>query len=190
LRIQRLGLYKKACLECAIKNRPDKRSWGLLGLKIAHPVTLGESYGTNVPPVTGKFPKIERIREWVEYYNHPRYHEAIDNVTPADKYYGRDLVILKKREKVRQKTMKIKRELNRLAMIEALPNGVSSIIMRDGIRSLGNQHASPKPPDDKQAAELGHRLPDFDDALNQVDNLVFFYFDRCDFRRLPPWRAS
>jgi hypothetical protein len=86
----------------------------------------------------------------VEYYSHRRYHEAIDNVTPTDKYYGRDRVILKKREKVRQETMKIRRELNRMAMREALPNGVSQIIMRDGIRSLRNQPESPKPPDDKQ----------------------------------------
>jgi putative transposase len=67
----------------------------------------------------------ERIREWVDYYNHQRYHEAIDNVTPADKYYGRDRMILRKREKVRQETMKMRRELNRMAMLEALPNGVS-----------------------------------------------------------------
>jgi hypothetical protein len=46
-------------------------------------------------------------------------------VTPADKYYGRARVILKKREKVRRETMMMRRELNRLAMIEALPNGVS-----------------------------------------------------------------
>jgi len=24
----------------------------------------------------------ERIREWMDYYNRPRYHKAIDNVTP------------------------------------------------------------------------------------------------------------
>jgi hypothetical protein len=34
-------------------------------------------------------------------------------------------VILKKREKVRQETMKMRRELNRMAMPEPLPNGVS-----------------------------------------------------------------
>ena len=67
----------------------------------------------------------ERIREWVDYYNHQRYHEAIDNVTPADKYYGRDRGILENREKVRKETMKMRRELNRMAMLEALPNGVS-----------------------------------------------------------------
>jgi hypothetical protein len=61
----------------------------------------------------------------VEYYNHQRYHEAIDNVVPADKYYGRDRGILKKREKVRKKTMKMRRELNHTAMLEPLPNAVS-----------------------------------------------------------------
>ena len=34
-------------------------------------------------------------------------------------------VILKKRDKVRTETMKMRRELNRLAMLEPLPNGVS-----------------------------------------------------------------
>jgi hypothetical protein len=46
-------------------------------------------------------------------------------VIPADKYYGRDRVILKKREKVRKETMKMRRELNQMAMLEPLPNGVS-----------------------------------------------------------------
>ena len=34
------------------------------------------------------------------------------------------LGILKKREKVRNETMNMRRELNRMAMLEALPNGV------------------------------------------------------------------
>jgi len=61
----------------------------------------------------------------VDYYNHQRYHEVIDNVTPADKYYGRHRGILEKREKARQETMKMRRELNGMAMLEALPTGVS-----------------------------------------------------------------
>jgi putative transposase len=67
----------------------------------------------------------ERIREWVAYYNHERYHEAIDNVTPADKYYGRSREVLRRREKVRRETMKMRRELYRLATMETLPNSVS-----------------------------------------------------------------
>jgi len=29
-----------------------------------------------------------RINEFVNYYNHERYHESLDNLTPADVYYG------------------------------------------------------------------------------------------------------
>ena len=32
----------------------------------------------------------KKIREWVDYYNDYRYQEAIDNVTPRDKYFGQD----------------------------------------------------------------------------------------------------
>jgi hypothetical protein len=39
-------------------------------------------------------------------------------------------------------------------MLEALPNGISQIIKRDGIRSLGNKHASSKTPDDKHLPHL------------------------------------
>jgi putative transposase len=67
----------------------------------------------------------ERIREWVDYYNHERYHEAIDNVTPADKFYGRDRMVLERREKVRRETMKMRRELYRMATMESLSNGVN-----------------------------------------------------------------
>jgi hypothetical protein len=37
----------------------------------------------------------------------------------------RDAVILEKREKVRTETMKMRSELNRLVMLEALPRGLS-----------------------------------------------------------------
>ena len=31
----------------------------------------------------------QRIGEFVDYYNHERYHESLNNLTPADVYYGR-----------------------------------------------------------------------------------------------------
>jgi transposase InsO family protein len=63
-----------------------------------------------------------RIGEWVDYYNNRRYHEAIDNVTPSDKYYGRDLEILERREKVKAETMKMRRKFYRETALIERPN--------------------------------------------------------------------
>ena len=54
----------------------------------------------------------KRIEEFVNYYNHERYHESINNLTPADVYAGRGEEILTKREKIKQQTMKIRRMKN------------------------------------------------------------------------------
>jgi transposase InsO family protein len=42
-----------------------------------------------------------RVGEWVEYYSNHRSHEAIDNVTPSDKYFGRLKEILEHRKKTK-----------------------------------------------------------------------------------------
>ena len=55
-----------------------------------------------------------RLTEFVDYYNNKRYHESLQNVTPADVYFRRDRQILKKRELMKQKTMKNRRKLNLL----------------------------------------------------------------------------
>ncbi|TMJ95307.1 MAG: IS3 family transposase, partial [Alphaproteobacteria bacterium] len=39
----------------------------------------------------------QSIEEFVEYYNNCRYHESLDNLTPADVYFGRGQAILKRR---------------------------------------------------------------------------------------------
>jgi len=67
----------------------------------------------------------ERIREWVDYYNLHRYHEAIDNVTPNDKYFGRDKEILKNRMKIKKQTIRERRKINKMIMLESLSNGIN-----------------------------------------------------------------
>ena len=47
----------------------------------------------------------ERIRQFVNYYNHQRYHESLNNLTPADVFYGRAQSILDKREKIKLRTL-------------------------------------------------------------------------------------
>ena len=52
------------------------------------------------------------IGKFVDYYNNERYHESLDNVTPADMYHGRRISILNEREIIKQETMRKRRILN------------------------------------------------------------------------------
>jgi hypothetical protein len=61
-----------------------------------------------------------RITEWVDYYNNHRYHEAIDNVTPLDRYLGLDSKILKQRKKTKAKTIRLRRKLYQSLSLKSL----------------------------------------------------------------------
>jgi transposase InsO family protein len=47
----------------------------------------------------------KQIEAFVEHYNHQRYHESLNNLTPADVYFGRGQSILAKREITKRSTM-------------------------------------------------------------------------------------
>ena len=52
-----------------------------------------------------------QIGDFIDHYNNHRYHESLNNVTPADTYFGRDAVIIQRREKIKKLTIQ-KRRLN------------------------------------------------------------------------------
>jgi len=49
------------------------------------------------------------IAAFVGHYNHQRYHEGLNNLTPADVYTGKGHTILLEREKTKRRTMKLRR---------------------------------------------------------------------------------
>ena len=46
-----------------------------------------------------------QIEAFVAEYNHQRYHESINNLTPADVYFGRGQIILLHRERIKRQTI-------------------------------------------------------------------------------------
>ena len=51
----------------------------------------------------------QQIGVFVDHYNNHRYHESLNNVTPADVYFGRDKDILRERETIKKQTTQQRR---------------------------------------------------------------------------------
>src|ERR1700704_5818805 len=49
------------------------------------------------------------IGRFVDHYNHRRYHESLQNLTPADVYFGRGQTILLQRERIKRETIRKRR---------------------------------------------------------------------------------
>ena len=86
-----------------------------------HPMTQGkiERYHRsmkNIIKLTNHYSPEElnkEISKFVEYYNQSRYHEGINNLTPADVYAGKGEQILTQRKKTKIRTMKKRRSINK-----------------------------------------------------------------------------
>ena len=95
-----------------LKDHLEKRGIEPIHGKVCHPQTQGkiERYHRSMKNVI----KLEHyycpeeltaaIGDFVNYYNHKRYHESLDNVTPADVYWGRKEQIIRRREKIKQQS--------------------------------------------------------------------------------------
>ena len=86
-----------------------------------HPMTQGkiERYHRsmkNIIKLTNYYSPEElndEISKFAEYYNHSRYHEGINNLTPADVYFGKGEEILATRKKTKVRTMRNRRSINK-----------------------------------------------------------------------------
>jgi putative transposase len=54
-----------------------------------------------------------QIDAFVANYNHLRYHESINNLIPADAYFGRGQTVLLERKRIKRKTIANRRLLHR-----------------------------------------------------------------------------
>ena len=50
-----------------------------------------------------------QIERFIDHYNHRRYHESLDNLTPADVYFGRGPTILAQRARIKRQTIEHRR---------------------------------------------------------------------------------
>ncbi len=97
-----------------------------------HPQTNGkvERYQQSLKRVVNQLPYDfpsqlkQAVADFVEYYNHRRYHKALGNVTPADVLLGRREQILKRRKEVQLLTINRRRDYNQ--GLRELANAASS----------------------------------------------------------------
>ena len=54
----------------------------------------------------------EQLQKFVSYYNHERYHESLNNLTPADVFYGRGEEIFDEREMIKQNTKALRKQMH------------------------------------------------------------------------------
>lgn len=63
----------------------------------------------------------EEIGRFIEYYNNERYHESLDNVTPADVYFGRQRQIITRRDLLKRRTLR-RRKVYNLRKSQLIPS--------------------------------------------------------------------
>ena len=75
----------------------------------------------------------QAVEHFVADYNDRRYHEALDNLTPADVYFGRAKEVLNRRAEIKQHTLDSRRRLASLGPPAALAITSSYSLDRAGV---------------------------------------------------------
>jgi putative transposase len=74
----------------------------------------------------------QEIDLFVSYYNHERVHESLDNMTPADVYYGRHGKIKELRVRVKEQTLEQRRRKN-LSLMPLRDQGIRPATLRESV---------------------------------------------------------
>jgi len=61
----------------------------------------------------------QAIEDFIDHYNNRRYHEALNNVTPADVFFGRAAQIQSQRDQIKRATLILRRPQHLLASSSA-----------------------------------------------------------------------
>ena len=85
-----------------------------------HPQTQGkiERYHRSLKNVVtlqnyyGPWDLEQELKHFVTHYNHERVHESLQNLTPADVYLGRARMVLTRRGRIKQQTLRLRRQQN------------------------------------------------------------------------------
>ena len=86
------------------------------------------------------------IEAFVDHYNHQRYHESINNLTPADVYFGRGQAILEQRKRIKRKTIEARRlRAAKATLLPWLPRVALMTPMTPGCRWRSRSMASSPP---------------------------------------------
>ena len=56
----------------------------------------------------------------MDHYNNERYHESLNNLTPADVYYGRGESILARRNQIKLNTLAMRRKMHASNRVQSL----------------------------------------------------------------------
>ena len=74
----------------------------------------------------------QEIDLFVNYYNHERVHESLDNMTPADVYHGRSIQIQELRDKVKEQTLEQRRRKN-LGLMPLRDHSIRPATLRESV---------------------------------------------------------
>ena len=85
----------------------------------------------------------EHLQHFMNYYNHERYYESLDKLTPADVFYGWGQAILDQRERIKLNTLRWEEKCTTIIRLFTQPDELECLLNQDVICPKGFDHYTP-----------------------------------------------